>query len=72
MVKEMENGKCLKWFENPSEICDQKTLRTRNPISKMARFRSSQLEETSEINQLKVLLKRGFLKAKRDSVFYLY
>ncbi|XP_077287128.1 ATP-binding cassette sub-family G member 4 [Arctopsyche grandis] len=67
MIDGMENGKCLSWFENPSDVCDLRTLRSRNPIAKMTRYRKTGLEETSETNQLKVLLKRGFLKARRDS-----
>lgn len=69
LVTEMENGKCLQWFENPSAISDLKTLRLKHPLSKVKRSNKNRgLEETPEHNQLKVLIRRGFLMAKRDSV----
>lgn len=67
MVKESENGTNLSFFSNPKALPDLKTLRARNPISKhMEKDSKHGMQETSEYNQLKVLLHRGYVRAKRD------
>lgn len=67
MVTETMNGCNVAWFENPNSMPDLKTLRARNPLSRMQeKHAPTHMQETSEWNQLKVLLDRGYLKAKRD------
>lgn len=65
MVKATDNGKCLDWFKHPKQL-------TAGPAKDahliMSRENNKELENTPALNQLKILLKRGFIKSKRDSV----
>ncbi|XP_017095715.2 ATP-binding cassette sub-family G member 4 [Drosophila bipectinata] len=60
-----ENGSCLTWFNNPSSVLRAETLMRKFPIPKKSKTRS--LEDTSYTNQCSVLLRRGYIKAKRDT-----
>jgi len=60
-----ENGSCLTWFDNPSAVLRSEVLMRKYPIPKKTKSRS--LEDTSFSNQCSVLLRRGFIKAKRDT-----
>ncbi|XP_002065683.2 ATP-binding cassette sub-family G member 4 [Drosophila willistoni] len=60
-----ENGSCLTWFNNPSAVMRAETLMRKNPIPRRTKTRS--LENTSYTNQCSVLLRRGYIKAKRDT-----
>ncbi|EDW52330.1 GM12092 [Drosophila sechellia] len=60
-----ENGSCLTWFDNPSAVLRAEVLMRKYPIPKKTKSRS--LEDTSYSNQCSVLLRRGFIKAKRDT-----
>ncbi|XP_016979097.1 ATP-binding cassette sub-family G member 4 [Drosophila rhopaloa] len=60
-----ENGSCLTWFDNPSAVLRSEVLMRKYPIPKKTKSRS--LEDTSYSNQCSVLLRRGFIKAKRDT-----
>lgn len=67
MVHETMNGCNMAWFENPGALPDLKTLRQKNPLSRMKeKVEGHSMQETGEWNQLQVLMRRGFLKAKRD------
>lgn len=66
MVHSTGNGECLDWFDDPSKILKLEELRTQYPLSRDNRD-SGQLEATSSLNQLTILLKRGYLKGKRDT-----
>lgn len=67
MVKASQNGCNLEFFNNPNSLPDLKTLRARNPLSKHLEKDDMGMQETSEYNQLKVLISRGYLRAKRDT-----
>lgn len=69
MTNKAENGKALQWFDNWESIATMEALRKQYPLSVMKEQDSgSSIEETSQSNQRSVLIKRGFLKAKRDPV----
>lgn len=63
MVKESQNGSNLEFFNNWEALPTLKKLRARNPLSKHLEKHSEHgMQETSEWNQLKVLLSRGYLR----------
>lgn len=65
-----ENGRALYWFESSDDIPSMEELRKQNPLSHMRehdQLTGTATEETSQSNQRSVLIKRGFLKAKRDA-----
>lgn len=69
MVKATQNGSSLAYFDRPDLLPCLQTLREKNSLDEDDILKDNhKLEETSALNQLKVLLKRGFLKSKRDSV----
>lgn len=69
MVKATENGSSLSYFDRPDMLPSLETLREKNDLNDEDILSDNRkLEETSAFNQLKVLLKRGFLKSRRDSV----
>lgn len=66
MVNSMENGECVGWFSTPQKVMALETLRRKFPIQKTSKDTGS-LEATSQWNQLKVLMRRGWIKTKRDA-----
>ncbi|XP_061392278.1 ATP-binding cassette sub-family G member 4-like [Musca vetustissima] len=60
-----ENGNCLTWFDHPEKILKSTELMRKYPVAKKTNKRS--LEDTSYMNQLSVLMHRGYIKAKRDT-----
>lgn len=62
LCNSIENGENTDWFEDPKKILRMEQLRQKHPISNDR----SNVYEVSEFHQLKVLLKRGVIKAKRD------
>ncbi|XP_073824320.1 ATP-binding cassette sub-family G member 4 [Musca autumnalis] len=60
-----ENGNCLTWFDHPEKILKSTDLMRKYPVAKKTKTRS--LEDTSYMNQLSVLMHRGYIKAKRDT-----
>lgn len=56
------NGESLSWFENPKKVMKLEQLRQKHPFSD----ERSSADEVSEFHQLKVLLRRGIIKSKRD------
>jgi len=56
------NGENTAWFENPHRVMSLEQLRRHHPITDDR----AKTNEVSESYQLKVLLKRGVIKAKRD------
>lgn len=58
----IENGESLAWFENPHKVMRLEQLRQKHPISD----ERTNVDEVSEFHQLKVLLRRGVIKGKRD------
>lgn len=65
-----ENGRSLDYFDDGDSIPSMEQLRKQYPLSIMREQEplSAGAEETSQSNQRSVLIKRGFMKAKRDSV----
>ncbi|ERL93810.1 ATP-binding cassette sub-family G member 4 [Dendroctonus ponderosae] len=61
MVQVSNNGQNLKYFKEPEKI-----LKTGFTESTIFEDDNGNLQATSKLNQLKVLLKRGYIKAKRD------
>lgn len=59
----IENGECISWFENPHKVMRLEQLRQKHPILDE---RTRNVDEVSEYHQLKVLMQRGVIKAKRD------
>lgn len=68
MVKATENGRSLTYFENPESLPSLQTLREKSDVDENKDKNPDSLEDTSAYNQLKVLMRRGFIKSKRDSV----
>ncbi|XP_018331815.1 ATP-binding cassette sub-family G member 4 [Agrilus planipennis] len=61
-----QNGKTLDWFERPEYLPSLNKLRESNQRSQKTPDNSGSLQSTSQWNQLKVLMGRGFLNCKRD------
>lgn len=69
MANKSENGKALDWFDDHQSIPSMEGLRKLVPLSVLRDTEpTGGDEETSQSNQLSVLMRRGFLKAKRDAV----
>ncbi|XP_047001466.1 ATP-binding cassette subfamily G member 4 [Schistocerca americana] len=66
LVEGTENGRTLQWFAEPEALAYQKPPRRSRSKSLGFQKVSRNLQETSQLNQLKVLLRRGFIKVKRD------
>ncbi|CAK1549452.1 unnamed protein product [Leptosia nina] len=68
LTTKIDNGKAHNWFDDPDSIPTMETLRKLYPLSGMKELDAGPgTEETSQANQRSVLIKRGFLKAKRDA-----
>ncbi|CAG9785455.1 unnamed protein product [Diatraea saccharalis] len=68
LTSKAENGRSLDFFENPQTIPTMEALRKQYPLSILREQDTGPgMEETSQSNQRSVLIRRGFLKAKRDS-----
>ncbi|KAM7352809.1 ATP-binding cassette sub-family G member 4 isoform 1-T4 [Cochliomyia hominivorax] len=65
LISASENGNCLTWFNNPEGVLKSEELMRKYPIPK--KFKKRSLEDTSYLNQLSVLMHRGYIKAKRDT-----
>lgn len=63
LCNSIENGESIAWFENPHKVMKLEQLRQKHPISDEKRTNFS---EVSEFHQLKVLMRRGVIKGKRD------
>ncbi|KAG6445704.1 hypothetical protein O3G_MSEX004064 [Manduca sexta] len=67
LTTKAENGRVLDYFDE-TDIPSMEALRKQNPLSVLReQDTGSGTEETPQSNQLSVLMKRGFLKAKRDA-----
>ncbi|KAI8422366.1 hypothetical protein MSG28_006226 [Choristoneura fumiferana] len=68
LTTKAENGRALEWFNDPESIPSMESLRKQFPLSVLRDHETGPYdEETSQSNQRSVLIKRGFLKAKRDA-----
>lgn len=69
LTTKAENGKSLDWFDQSDTIPTMEGLRKTYPLSALREQETGAGdEETPQSNQRSVLIKRGFLKAKRDPV----
>lgn len=66
MVKATDNGKCLTWMKDFDKLPDLQSLRCKE-LQSLDSKEEVNIHASSSCNQLKILLSRGFLKAKRDS-----
>lgn len=66
MVMEMGNGESTEWFTDKRKLLKLEQLRKKHPLKKIIE-QSEDLTATSQLHQLKVLIKRGVIKAKRDA-----
>lgn len=66
MVEEMINGESLEWFDDPAKVLKLEVLRKKYPLNEL-NMGSSSIHATSKTHQLKVLIERSLMKAKRDS-----
>ncbi|CAH2076093.1 unnamed protein product, partial [Iphiclides podalirius] len=68
LATKAENGKELAWFDDAETIPSMEALRKQYPLSVLKEQDAGPgEEETPQSNQRSVLIKRGFLKAKRDA-----
>lgn len=66
MVDSMDNGERTEWFGDPSKVLKLESLRQKFPIRQNSKNIGS-MEATSSLNQLEILMRRGWIKAKRDA-----
>uniref|UniRef100_U5EUI7 Putative the eye pigment transporter n=1 Tax=Corethrella appendiculata TaxID=1370023 RepID=U5EUI7_9DIPT len=66
MVLNMSNGECTDWFSDKSKVLKLEQLRIKYPIAKIENG-SGNFHATSQFHQLKVLLRRGYIRSKRDT-----
>lgn len=66
MVDSMDNGERIEWFADPSKVLKLESLRQKFPIRQNSKNTGS-VEATSSLNQLDILMRRGWIKAKRDA-----
>ncbi|XP_017777768.1 PREDICTED: ATP-binding cassette sub-family G member 1 [Nicrophorus vespilloides] len=67
MVKATDNGKTISWLKNFDVLPTQKALKDKYRKAARKTDQSESLHATSASHQLKILLKRDFLKSRRDS-----
>lgn len=56
------NGECLAWYENPNKVMKLEQLRNHYPIGDERK----KIDNVSEFYKLKILIRRGIIKTKRD------
>lgn len=66
MVESMDNGECIEWFSNPDRVHKLEALRQKYPIRQNSKENGS-LESVDSFHQLQILLRRGWIKTKRDA-----
>ncbi|PSN47140.1 hypothetical protein C0J52_17450 [Blattella germanica] len=68
MVTGTDNGRCLTWFRPPGGADSKTSVEPMMRLDENPPSKSSKrgLQETSFLNQMKVLMRRGYIKTKRD------
>lgn len=66
MVESMDNGECIDWFAHPEKVYKLETLRKKYPLRQQSKD-SRSLEATNSFHQLQILMRRGWIKTKRDA-----
>ncbi|KAG5684833.1 hypothetical protein PVAND_014044 [Polypedilum vanderplanki] len=56
------NGECITWYENPNRVMKLEQLRQQYPIGEERK----KSDDVSELHKLKILIRRGVIKTKRD------
>lgn len=80
LINSTENGKSLQYFKNSEALIEEINSGKRyltsfddeNESNLSREKKITSLQATSPIHQLKVLLYRGYIKCKRDSVSFLF
>lgn len=67
LVDSMDNGDNIAWFEDPKKVLKLEVLRQKYPIKKTSREDNNSMQAIPFADQLQILMRRGFLKAKRDA-----
>lgn len=68
LINASQNGRNLKWFENPEALRDTKTLRAAHPLTDANKLQNNAtLHATSYFHQIRILLRRGYIMCKRDT-----
>lgn len=68
LINGSQNGRNLRWFENPETLMDAKSLRAANPLKKTDSLQNnSDLHAINLAYQIKILLRRNYIIAKRDT-----
>lgn len=62
----MENGDCVDWFTSPEKVHRLEALRQKYPLRQNSKD-SGPLESVNSFEQLKILMRRGWIKTKRDA-----
>ncbi|XP_036141387.1 ATP-binding cassette sub-family G member 4 isoform X2 [Monomorium pharaonis] len=65
LIMGSQNGRNLQWFDNPEVLRDAKTLRAVHPLKD--EMNDNNLHATNFAHQIKILLRRGYIMAKRDT-----
>ncbi|KYN05399.1 PREDICTED: ATP-binding cassette sub-family G member 4 [Cyphomyrmex costatus] len=68
LITGSQNGRNLKWFDNPEVLKDAKSLRAEHPLDGRRNIMNNNngLHATNLVHQIKILLRRGFIMSKRD------
>lgn len=66
MVDSMDNGERTEWLADPTKVLKLESLRQKYPIRPSSKTVDS-MEATSAVNQLNILMRRGWIKSKRDA-----
>ncbi|XP_012228224.1 ATP-binding cassette sub-family G member 4 [Linepithema humile] len=67
LINGSQNGRNLKWFDNPTALKDAKSLRAEHPLTNENRLEiNSALHATNLFHQIRILLRRGYIMCKRD------
>uniref|UniRef100_A0A1B6KVQ4 ABC transporter domain-containing protein n=1 Tax=Graphocephala atropunctata TaxID=36148 RepID=A0A1B6KVQ4_9HEMI len=66
LVRATQNGRSLEWFENAEEISTHFPIVHKKGVTLPIKKCVGGLQETPLWNQVSVLLRRGFIKVKRD------
>lgn len=62
----MDNGERTEWFADPNKVLKLESLRQKYPIRQNSKNTGS-MEAISQLSQLGILMRRGWIKTKRDA-----
>lgn len=67
LIAGSENGGSLKWFGDPDDLSDAKSLGATHPLKRNVSVDGKSLQATSLVHQIKILMIRGVLICRRDT-----